>query len=194
MNSLPQSREGAEPKEMPRRVPLIVAALVVFVTVWGVWMFITEVPNGLGEFGDHRTPSALAATAAAPAATDGPGLFATHCVACHQASGQGLPGAFPPLAGSEWVAGPPDRLAAILLNGLKGEIKVRKKRFNSVMPAFRDKLTDEQIALLLSHIRSSFGNSAAEVTVSTVTAARQRTKGRTVAIDGGAELRRLFPN
>ena len=58
------------------------------------------------------------------------------CVTCHQANGMGVPGAFPPLAGSEWVVGSEDRLIRIILHGLAGEIKVKGVVYNSVMPAF----------------------------------------------------------
>lgn len=99
----------------------------------------------------------LAALAAAlPAAhaqdVDGRSLFAKNCAACHQASGKGIPGAFPALAGSAFVQGAPGDVASVLLKGRGG------------MPDFSGSLDDGEIAQVLTYVRSSWGNSAAPVT------------------------------
>lgn len=85
------------------------------------------------------------------------------CTTCHQATGLGLTGAFPPLAESEWVTGPVENLIRIQLQGLKGEITVKGQVYNSMMPAMAQQ-TDEQIAAVLTYVRNSFGNSASAVT------------------------------
>lgn len=60
----------------------------------------------------------------ASASVDGEALFSAHCSSCHQATGQGIPGAFPPLAGSKWLQADPNIPVAIVHDGLEGEIKL----------------------------------------------------------------------
>jgi mono/diheme cytochrome c family protein len=103
--------------------------------------------------------------------------FANNCVACHQDTGLGLPGIFPPLAGSEWVnAAGHARLVRIVLNGLAGPVEVRGQKFNNVMVPWRQALTDVQIAAVLTYVRQAWGNKGAEVTVDAVKAIREKTK------------------
>lgn len=90
------------------------------------------------------------------------------CVQCHQPTGLGNPGVFPPLAGSEWVLGSEDRVARIVLYGLKGPVKVKGADFgNAAMPAFRRgtgyNWSDEKIAAVLTYIRQEWGNKAAPI-------------------------------
>jgi quinoprotein glucose dehydrogenase len=94
------------------------------------------------------------------------------CGACHGQNGEGT-AAGPPLAGSEWVNGPQENLIRIQLRGLQGPITVNGKEFN--MPGGMAALayqTDDQIAAVLTYIRSSFGNSAPPVTSAAVAALR----------------------
>ena len=96
-------------------------------------------------------------------------LFANNCAACHQVSGQGVPGVYPPLVGSEWVTGSEDRVIRIVLNGLTGPIEVKGTTYNNVMPAFGQvpggayNWSDEQVAAVLTYIRQEWGNQAAPV-------------------------------
>jgi mono/diheme cytochrome c family protein len=99
-------------------------------------------------------------------------LYAQNCVVCHQATGQGVAGAFPPLNGSEYVVGSEQRPIRILLNGLSGPITVNGTEFNSVMPAFGPMWDDEKIAAVLTYIRSEWGNQAEAVLTETVEAVR----------------------
>ncbi len=96
---------------------------------------------------------------------NGKTVYETVCLACHQANGEGLPGAFPGLAGSEWVLEEgPGRLIRIVLQGLQGPIEVKGQAFNSVMVAWRSQLSDEDIASVLTYIRQEWGNDAGYVT------------------------------
>ena len=110
--------------------------------------------------------------AAAPVVLDprvlGKRVFTTNCIACHQTTGLGLPGIYPPLAGSEWAQGPEDRIIRIVLDGLSGPITVEEKQFNNTMPAFGPMLKDEQIANALTYVRSEWGNKAAPVSADKV--------------------------
>jgi len=113
---------------------------------------------------EQEAPKEEAAKVSAPAA------YAT-CVACHQATGLGIPGAFPPLAGSEWVNGPVENLIRIQLRGLTGPITVAGKEFNSTMPP-NSAMTDEQIADVLTYVRADWGNKGSAVTPDMVKALR----------------------
>jgi mono/diheme cytochrome c family protein len=110
----------------------------------------------------------------------------TACVACHQANGLGVPPAFPPLAGSEWVTGSEERLIRILLHGLEGPIEVKGQTYVGLMPAFGAggayNWNDQRIAEVLTYIRAEWGNAASPITAEQVTAIRTgAAAGRTKA-------------
>ncbi|MCC6245647.1 MAG: cytochrome c [Gemmatimonadaceae bacterium] len=130
---------------------------------------------------DSAAPVASAAGAGSMAA--GEQVYA-RCIACHQATGAGVPGAFPPLANSEWVNGIVDRPIAILMHGLQGPITVAGAQYNSMMMAGGTgaPLSDEDIANVLTYVRGSFGNSASPVTTADVARVRAATASRTTPL------------
>jgi len=97
-------------------------------------------------------------------------IYDQFCNNCHQTSGAGAAGQYPPLAGSEWVMGHPNRLIPIPQLGLTGPIKVGGTDWNGVMPmmAGGGLMTDEQLAAVLTYIRNSFGNKAPAITAAEV--------------------------
>lgn len=97
-------------------------------------------------------------------------LYSVNCVACHQATGQGIPGAFPPLAGSDYLA---DRTQVINvpLKGLSGKVTVNGQDYNSAMPSFAH-LADADIAAILTYVTNEWGNEAAEFTADEIKALR----------------------
>ena len=102
---------------------------------------------------------------------------------CHGPEGSSI-GQFPPVAGSEWVLAPgPSRLVRIALNGLAGPIEVQGREFNSAEPAWRDVLSDEEIAAVLTYIRTNgkWENMATPVSPGQVKAIRETTRLRTGA-------------
>jgi len=103
--------------------------------------------------------------------------FTTMCMPCHQETGLGLPGQFPPLAGSEWVnvAGH-GRLVRIVLDGFTGPVDVEGKPFNNTMVPWRENLNDLQIAAVLTYVRQAWGNKGAAVDVASVKDLRDKTK------------------
>jgi mono/diheme cytochrome c family protein len=105
-------------------------------------------------------------------------VYATLCVACHQPTGQGQEGLAPPIANSEWAAGPDGRLIRIVLQGVGGPMTVNGKDYSLDMPGLAAVLTDEQIAQVLSYVRRDFGNLAPVVETASVTAIRESTKDR----------------
>jgi mono/diheme cytochrome c family protein len=91
------------------------------------------------------------------------------CGTCHAPDGKGKPGQAPPLAGSEWVLTKGiNRLAHIPLAGISGVIKVEGQDWNMNMAAMGAALPDEDLAGVLTYIRTSWGNKAAAVTADDV--------------------------
>jgi cytochrome c6 len=87
-------------------------------------------------------------------------LFLKNCVACHQVDGQGIPDAFPALAGNSFVQANANDVASLLLTGRSG------------MPNFSKRLNDQDIAAIVSYIRNAWGNQGAEMTPERVAALR----------------------
>lgn len=110
---------------------------------------------------------------AGPVVVDGAAVYAQQCVACHQGNGEGLAGAFPPLAGADWVTEDPETPVKILLAGLSGPIEVNGATYNGAMPAFGAVLSDAEIAAVVTHIRTTWGNEASEVTAEQVASIRE---------------------
>jgi mono/diheme cytochrome c family protein len=98
-----------------------------------------------------------------PDAAKGEQLFLANCAACHQATGLGVPGAFPPLAKSAWVAGSEERVIKAILAGLAGEIEVNGVKYNGNMPNIGAGLKDGQVAHIATYVRQAWGNAAEPV-------------------------------
>ncbi|HEY9165257.1 MAG TPA: copper-containing nitrite reductase [Candidatus Kryptonia bacterium] len=93
-------------------------------------------------------------------------IFGRTCIACHQANGQGIPGVFPPLAGSDFLRSNKDKTIDFVLHGHTGTIVVNGRTFNNTMPP--QPLNDKQIAAVLTYVRSSFGNKMGPVSTTEV--------------------------
>lgn len=104
-------------------------------------------------------------------------LFAGTCAACHQLHGLGMEGLAPPLADSEWVLGSDKRLIRIVLNGVRGSLRVNGRLFKLDMPSMRA-FTDDQLAAILTYIRREWDNTAAPVTAAAVKSIRAATADR----------------
>ena len=103
----------------------------------------------------------------------GKGIYEANCGACHQPNGKGLPGAFPPLAESDFLQGEREDVLAVALFGLSGPITVNGQEYNGVMPSMGH-LKDEDLAAALTYVLNSWGNSYAAVTPSEVAALRTK--------------------
>jgi len=121
-----------------------------------------------------KTTAAPATPAASTAGVDGAAVYTANCASCHGVAGAGVPGAFPPLAGNPAVTGDGKYVADVLINGLQGQIAVNGQPYNGVMPAWAAQLSDAQIAAVLTHIRSQWGNQGAAISADTVNAERAR--------------------
>ena len=110
----------------------------------------------------------------------GEAVYNATCFACHKADGRGLSGQAPPLADSDWVNGPPDRLVKIALNGVHGPIEVNGQEWSLTMPGLGNSpiLNDERTAALLTFIRRAWGNYGDAVDAKLVSTVRSRSQGR----------------
>jgi len=108
--------------------------------------------------GDEQAGQAAAGGGSA----DGQAIYEANCASCHQATGQGAPGAFPPLAGHVPALYNADRsyLINLLLYGLQGEIQVEGQTYNGQMPAWQQ-LSDDDIAAILNYVSTAWGNEGA---------------------------------
>ena len=119
-------------------------------------------------------------------------IYSTTCAACHQPNGEGNGETYPPLAGSEWVTGPEGRVARIVLHGLTGEVEVAGQTYSGAMPPWKDVLKYEEIAAVLTYVRSSWGNKAPAITAATVASIRAANASRTTPWTV-AELAKVLP-
>jgi len=117
---------------------------------------------------NNNTPSTpLSATKV----VSGEDVYKRTCIACHQANGDGVSGAFPPLAKSDYLANK-DASIKQVLKGSSGDIVVNGKTFNNVMPP--QPLSDEEIAAVLTYVYGNFGNPGGTVTPDEVKAMRAK--------------------
>ena len=93
----------------------------------------------------------------------GQALFAGTCSTCHQGNGEGMPGVFPPLAKSDYIAADPKRVAQIITHGLQGPVTVNGKEYNSIMPPM-SQLTDDEVANISTYVLNSWGNPGGRIT------------------------------
>jgi mono/diheme cytochrome c family protein len=115
-------------------------------------------------------PAAIGGQSKAERIEAGKRLFATICAACHQPTGQGIPGRFPPLAGSDFLNADKHRAIQVVVRGLQGDLTVNGHKFNNAMPRFP--LNDQDIASALTFVYNSFGNSGKDVTAEEVSSVR----------------------
>lgn len=183
------ARERGEPTEMPNPVPRTFIVFAVLIVAWGLSYFYLRT-GGVTGAGDLRTPI-VADSGGDAGPADGAAIFASKCAACHQASGKGLAGVFPPLDASGWVLAKAEVPVQILLHGITGKIKVAGTTYQSVMPPFGGSLSDAQIAAVATYIRQSWSNKASAVEAGFVAKQRKATKDRNKPWAGGAEIRKV---
>ncbi|MEQ1831776.1 MAG: copper-containing nitrite reductase [Candidatus Eisenbacteria bacterium] len=123
---------------------------------------------------DGEAPRQQPAATKAERIEHGKRVFNNVCAACHQQGGAGIPGAFPPLAASDFLNTDKGRAIGIVSNGLSGPITVNGKAFNSQMPALN--LSDEDVANVLTYVYSQWGNAGHEVKPAEVAAVRAAKK------------------
>ena len=130
-------------------------------------------------FGSNDTHIAFVLEHSAPAPAEHPGerVYKHLCLNCHQPTGLGLPGIYPPLVKSEWVEGDSAALVKMLLHGVRGPMSVGGKPYDNFMPP--SGLSDRQIVDVLTWLRSRFNNSAPPVSLEEVKKVRASSQTRT---------------
>lgn len=158
-----------------RRALPVIAVVVAGLLLMGVLAYIAVrlQPSPLMERGPDAQESAPIQARSAKG-VDAAALYQAHCAACHQADANGLQGLFPSLNGSERVNGHPRDLITIVLNGASGGVMPGGAPYPVPMPPFGDKLSDAEIAALLSYLRTSFGNASGPVDESVVRRVRRQ--------------------
>ena len=141
--------------------------------------------------GDRAAPNMAAVTTAAANAASGTltlqdqigagkALFNGTCSVCHQLTGAGLPGVFPPLAKSDYLNADAKRAVGIVVRGLNGKVTVNGKEYDSVMPPM-NQLNDDEVANILTYVLNAFDNMGGQVKTSDVKAERAKAAPKTVA-------------
>ena len=109
-------------------------------------------------------------------------VYTQYCLVCHQSTGLGVAGQFPPLVDSEWVLAREwhgdNHVVKVVLNGLQGPITVKGNLYNNAMAPWGGVLKDEQVASVLTYIRNEWGNSAPPITAEFVALIREQNVDR----------------
>jgi mono/diheme cytochrome c family protein len=172
-------REMAEPKDGIAPTPVWLMLFFFVLAGWSGYY----IANNAGAFrsdvyNEHFTQGGAAPEKAPPADPTVLGRQTFNvCMQCHQDTGKGLPGTYPPLVGSPIVLGDPATPIRILLHGLQGDVTVEGATYNGQMPSW-DRFSDEQIAAVLTYVRGAWTNQASAVDPKLVAAIRQQTTAR----------------
>jgi mono/diheme cytochrome c family protein len=175
-------REHHEPAEGYESVPLWLVGIIMALVFWG-GSYLAFYSGGFRSdaFVPRRGMNDAAAIDTNDPAALGKKIYTQNCVLCHQANGAGIPSVYPPLAGSEWVLAKDWRgdnhLVSIVLHGLQGPVQVGAGTYNGAMPGWKF-LRDEELAAVLTYVRSQWGNAAPAVTAEFVKQSRERTVAR----------------
>jgi mono/diheme cytochrome c family protein len=184
---VPLSADAAEPKAGLVAVPVWLIVLLFLILYWGAVYFDRE--GGWFSEQVYAPYHSFQEVEAWQPVSGAPGLAQLGrqvynkptCIACHQADGKGTAGQFPSLVQSEWVQEPePGRIIRAVLYGISGPFPFKGQNFNGAMVPWKDSLTDEEIAAVLTYVRQNpeWGNKAPEVKPDRVKAVREKTKGR----------------
>ncbi len=143
----------------------------------GVTLTLGLILFSCGGGNDNKTTTTNTPTPAAASVSPmdaGQAVFKRTCFACHQADGKGLPNAFPPLAGSDYLLADKFRAVRQVIKGSSGKITVNGTEFNGVMPP--QALNDSDIANVLTYVYHSFGNNGPNVSPAEVKSVRDTIK------------------
>lgn len=170
------------PIEGTAAVPWWIAPLGVALLAWAagyVWTYSAAFRSDVHDDAAPGRRTAVQATLPLDAGVLGRRVYA-RCAGCHQPDGTGVPGLYPPLTGTAWVTGDPVVPTRIALHGLGGPVEIDGVEYDQPMPAWRS-LRDDQLAAVLTYIRTSWGNAAASVTPDRVARVRSAAGDRRLA-------------
>ena len=181
------AREPRDPTEGRERSPWFFTAAILLALFWGGWYLgrhggefsiATHIAYAVRDPGVARAAAEQVAEAVGDPVAAGRTVYDNNCQSCHQGAGQGVPGAFPPLVGAEWVTGDPTTLIRILLDGLQGPVEVAGEIYNGAMPAWEAVLRDAEIAAVATYVRQLGANDVGAVTAEQVAAVRGADQAR----------------
>ena len=188
--STDRNKPGTTPDHEPTvgnaEAPVWLFVLIALLVLWGM-IFLDARGGGFNArvyepfYSFKQVDDLQPRSAEGELAMKGRKVYETYCSVCHQPTGQGLPGQFPPLAESEWVLTPgANRMIHLVLDGIQGPITVKGQPYNNAMPPWKDLLKDDDIAAALTYVRSNkgWGNSASGVTPDQVKAIRAKSADR----------------
>ena len=175
-------REKSDPGQGNEPLPLWGIGFVMAILA-GAFMYFGMFSGGFrGDVYDHRAGAGIAAAGDGGVVEEvdplvakikaGKRVYQANCQACHQATGNGVPGQYPPLVGTRWVLENDERLAALILGGLQGPIEVKGNIYNNVMVGWAPTLNDSQIAAVTTYIRQEWGNEGTPITEDQVAGVR----------------------
>lgn len=187
-SAVKREKEDLAPESKP--APLWAVFLLMFVAIaagaqlgpmTGGWSFDISNPFAVANGGGDPRPLGPGGDAGADpfqtAMKKGASGYAV-CGGCHQGNGGGIPGSFPPLAGSEYVKGGTERLIRIVQHGLTGPITVAGQGYNTPggMQPFGAAMSAKDLANVLTYIRNSWGNEGTMITEEMVKKVREEEK------------------
>ena len=170
------ARQKEEPTEGFSGLPILIVFIFCALGFWA-GVYLTRNAGGFSVATFDLDAVKVAADAGPkafePDPAKGEKLFLAQCASCHQPTGLGQPGVYPPLAGSEWVAGDETRMIKIILAGMAGELQVKGVTYNNNMPNIGAALKDAQVAHIATYVRQAWGNTAGPVTDAKVAEVRK---------------------
>jgi len=179
----PATSDAAEPKAGAAAVPIVLLVLPFLILYWGMIYFdrnsgwfsqeVYAPYHSVAELTLYQPPTGGLDLAR------GKAVYETICALCHNSDGTGKPNQAPPFVGSEWVLGSPDRMIRIPLWGLAGPVTVKGQEWNLAMPNMGAALSDDDLAVVLTYIRVSWGNKASVITPAQVKAIKVQVGNRT---------------
>jgi mono/diheme cytochrome c family protein len=182
--NLPQA-EAADSMESQRRGPAVPIWLIVLLSLLLFWGAVYFDSNGgwfnAKVYAPYHTVAEVQSFQPSTGGLDlarGRMIFDSNCGLCHGTDGAGKANQGPPVDGSEWVVGNPNRLIRIPLHGLTGPIRVKGQDYNMSMAAMGAALSAEDLAAVLTYMRSSWGNSAEPITPEQVQAVKDEVGNR----------------
>lgn len=179
-------REKEDPQEGDRPWNLFLWIFLIVMISWASVYFAVFTGDGKINGGDNRTIEVIRpkeefiVVKYEYSEKRGQKLFKRKCASCHQKDGNGLKGSFPPLNKSHWVTRTKEIPTKILLKGLEGEIEVNGTIYDGNMPSFQ-KLSDADIANILTYIRNSWNNKAEPIADTFVKEVREKYESRSQA-------------
>ncbi|NJK93279.1 MAG: cytochrome c [Blastochloris sp.] len=191
-------REKVDPQEGEEPISLVLIGIIGVTLLFG-GIYLGRYWGAFdGMIYDERARSVVAGAATgggagaagAPAAAEDPvavalklgkRVYTANCASCHQGSGQGAAGQYPPLVASDYVLQSERRLIALLLHGAEGPMTVKGNVYNGAMPAWEKQLNDKQMAAVATYIRQEWGNNGGPITPEQVAAARVEFASQTKA-------------